>query len=155
MNIFGSPFFDLFLSFDLLFLTILVAAFFSLSLSSLKTCSSTMRFLMVSRTSVGEIPSLFFLGSLGSSSFIRSSFYVAMITTKINCFQFVTIIVLLFFSLNIEHILIKHFSPCLRSNCCNHTICNVPQMYQIKKKFLGTLNLFLFEQLISKDLLLL
>jgi hypothetical protein len=27
-------------------------------LSSLKTCSSTMRFLMVSRTSVGELPSL-------------------------------------------------------------------------------------------------
>ena len=37
--------------------------FFNFSLSSLKTYSSTIRFLIVSSTSIGEIPSLFFLGS--------------------------------------------------------------------------------------------
>ena len=38
-------------------------AFFNFSLSALKTYSSTIRFLIVSNTSVGELPSLFCLGS--------------------------------------------------------------------------------------------
>jgi hypothetical protein len=40
-------------------------AFVNFSLSSLKICSSTIRFLIVSNTSVGELPSLFCLGSPG------------------------------------------------------------------------------------------
>jgi hypothetical protein len=40
-------------------------AFFNFSFSALKTCSSTIRFLIVSNTSVGELPSLFSLGSPG------------------------------------------------------------------------------------------
>jgi hypothetical protein len=40
-------------------------AFFNFSLSALKTCSSTIRFLIISYTFVGELPSLFCLGSLG------------------------------------------------------------------------------------------
>jgi hypothetical protein len=40
-------------------------AFFNFSLSTLKTYSSTIRFLIVSNTSVGELPSLFCLISLG------------------------------------------------------------------------------------------
>jgi hypothetical protein len=40
-------------------------AFFNFSLSALKICSSTIRFLIVSNTSMGELPSLFCLGSPG------------------------------------------------------------------------------------------
>ena len=40
-------------------------AFFNFSLSDLKIYSSTIGFLIVSNTSVGELPSLFCLGSLG------------------------------------------------------------------------------------------
>jgi hypothetical protein len=102
------------LSFGLFFVTMLLnstsfisccyfCAFFSFSLSYLKTCSSTMRFLIASRTLIGELPSLFFLYSSGvlcswfSSSPISTSFCASMIHNRNTFFLFVTVIGLLVF----------------------------------------------------------
>jgi len=63
-------------------------AFFNFSLSALKTCSSTIRFLIVSNTSVGELTSLFCLGSPGgpycgfSSILISAPSWAAIIQHK-------------------------------------------------------------------------
>jgi hypothetical protein len=63
-------------------------SFFIFSMSALKTYSSTMRFLIVSKASVGEIMSLFCPSSSGClcsgfpSSLIYASSWAAMINTK-------------------------------------------------------------------------